>query len=136
MVEVLQVSQGELRIGWVERHRLLASRVDADCLCHLSVFSFVRVDALGGMQVECCFQAKRVQKADEAGWIGEQLSVPGIACPAGSGVAGLGNVPVHIDDTYREGYVPFTEIEHQLSQLILRICPIATPPVAQRPARH
>ena len=69
---------------------------------HLGVQLFVRVDAFGRVQVERGLQALLVERRQEAGRVGEELAVPGVAGPARAGVAGLGDVPVHVDHAHRE----------------------------------
>ena len=136
VVEHLEVRRREGRVGQIVGHRLAARRVDAHSPGHRRVRLLMGMDAICRVQVERGAQALLVQEAQEAGRVGEQLAVPGVAGPAGAGVAGLGDVPLHVDDAHRERDLVRFEVEHQAGQLVLGIGPEAAPPVAQRPAWH
>ncbi len=65
--------------------------------------------------------------------VGEKVRVPGITGPPRRVIAGVGDVPVHIDDTHREGQFALLKLPHETGEFILCIFPIATPPVTQCP---
>ncbi len=131
MVQDLEIAFHEMWIGDVEGDRLFGGRVDAHPFCHAFVLLLVRMDAPGRVQVERRAQSLLVQPLNEAVRIGEELSVPGVAGPAIGGVAGFGDVPVHVDDADRERNLLGAEFLHQGFQIVLGVGPVAAPPVAK-----
>ena len=104
---MLKVGQGKGRIG--DARKPPAALRPGRCPTrrrHLRVFLFVGVDAFGRVQVEGGLQVQScMQKLQECRRVGEELAVPGVAGPAGAGVAGLGEVPVHVDDAHRKRHL-------------------------------
>ncbi len=88
------------------------------------------------MQVERGFEAAFVQGGNETGRVGEEVAVPGVARPATGGIAGVGEVPIHVDNAHGKRHIVGLELVHQAEQFVGGIGPITAPPVAQRPARN
>ena len=66
MMQDLEVGLHEFWIGNVEIDRLLRGGINAQRLRHRGVLLFVRIDAVGGMQIQRGAQALLVQPRDEA----------------------------------------------------------------------
>jgi len=135
VVHDLEVGAGEAWIGDVEGNGLLAGGIDAHALGHLGVTFFMGMDALRRMEIQGGAQTFAMQEAEKPIRVGKERPVPGVTCPAAALVAGLRDVPVHVDDTDRQRYPVRFEVFDQGSQLGFRVGPVAAPPVAQRPAR-
>jgi len=93
------------------------------------------MDALRRMEIQGGAQTFAMQETEKPIRVGKERPVPGVTCPAAALVAGLRDVPVHVDDTDRQRYPVRFEVFDQGSQLGFRVGPVAAPPVAQRPAR-
>ena len=81
-----------------------------------------------------------VDLVQEAFRIADEVLVPGIAGPAQAfavvvaGAAGglrPGLVPVHVDDHHVDGQLPLAELPPEGEELLVRIGPVAAPPVAE-----
>ncbi len=81
-----------------QRDGFYAGGIQPQGACGAGIGFFVWVNALSRMQVEGGRQLLFVQPGKQGGRVGEQVSVPGEAGPATAGVAGLGDVPVHINN--------------------------------------
>jgi hypothetical protein len=101
---------------------------------HGRISRLVRPDAVCRMQIECSLQSQRVQVGEQSMGVGEEIPVPGVTGPSTRGVAGIGDVPVHVDDAYRQGQIMRSKVAHQVKQFVLAIGPVTAPPIAQRPA--
>ena len=135
-MEFLKIGAGEGLDGDVEGNWFLAGGVDAYDLCHVGVLFFVGVNAISRMQVERGFEAAFVQGGNEAGRVGEEVAIPGVASPAASGIAGVGEVPIHIHNAHGQRHIVGLKLIHQPSSSACRVSPETAPPVAQCPARN
>jgi hypothetical protein len=77
-----------------------------------------------------------MQPFDESRGIGEKIIVPRITCPAVNTFAHIDQMPIHVNDTDRQGDFVSAKFSHQTAQLLIAVGPVATPPIAQRPARQ
>ena len=85
------------------------------------------------MQVERGLQVLLLCPLQEALRRGKQASVPGVACPAAT--CRLGIMPVHIYDEHVERNVVVVHLRDEVAQLVVAVCPVARPPVAEGVAR-
>ena len=74
-----------------------------------------------------------VKVFEESGRVGKEVAVPRPACP--SSFAGLGIMPVHVDNHYVERYLIGLEVVNELAEFLVGVEPVARPPVAERVAR-
>ena len=86
------------------------------------------------MQVERGLQVLLLCPLQEALRRGKQASVPGVACPAAT--CRLGIMPVHIYDEHVERNVVVVHLRDEVAQLVVAVCPVARPPVAEGIARR
>jgi hypothetical protein len=134
MVQDFEVSLREGGIGDGEDDRFAGRRIAAEPPGHGRISRLVRPDAVCRMQIECSLQSQRVQVGEQSMGVGEEIPVPGVTGPSTRGVAGIGDVPVHVDDAYRQGQIMRSKVAHQVKQFVLAIGPVTAPPIAQRPA--
>ena len=136
VVQHLEISVGEARVGDVERDRLPGADVKLQPAAHLAVGGLVRADAQRRVKVQRRPQPLLVQPGDEARRIGEEIGIPGVARPPADALAHVDQMPVHVDDADRQRHVVVAELGHQRPQVSVAVGPVAAPPVAQRPARQ
>ena len=136
----LEVGVGPFLFVDMERHALALfgpSVLPGERLVNV----FVGLDARGGVEVERYFQLLVFGPSEEIRGRGEQLLLPGVAGPADAlSVLVLGGVflaqapglvPVHVDDQHVDRNVDRLEFLHQVDELVVRILPVAAPPVAE-----
>ncbi len=98
----IEVTFHEMRVSDIKWDGPFSGRVYIHPLCHRFILLFVRMNTSGRMQVECSAQALFMQPTDEAVGVGKEFAVPGVTGPAIGGIAGFGDMPVHIDDAHRK----------------------------------
>ena len=132
-MQAVQIGPQESLVRRVEIHALLLFRIPAQRPADAFVGFLVGLHAPGGMEVQRYAHSPVVQRPQEAGRVGEQLPVPGVARPAAA-VGHVGQMPVHVDDRHRQGDFFLGELFHQRQIAFLGIAVKTAPPVAQRPA--
>ena len=133
MMQALQIGSQERFIRRIKIHALLFLRVPAQRPTDAFVGFLVGLHAPGGMKIQCHVHSPVVERPQEAGRVGEQLPVPGVACPAAA-IGHVGQMPVHVDDRHRQGDFFLGELFHQRQIAFLGIAVKTAPPVAQRPS--
>ena len=108
-----------LRFLWIHPH----------VLRHFGIPFFVCGHSIGRMQVEGDLQVAFLQMGQQPAIVGEEAFVPRPSRP--SSLAGGGVVPVHVDDQYIQRDIIALEVVHQLAQVVVRVGPVARPPVAE-----
>ena len=107
----------------------MQSRVVAHPFRHGRPFLLPRLYAVGGMEVHGHLQLVVLDPAQESLGVGEEGAVPCVTRPSAS--RGLIVMPVHVDHKHVERNVILMEVVHELTKLVIRIAPIARPPVAE-----
>jgi hypothetical protein len=138
VVHNLEVGAQELRVGDVERDRLVGRRVAPERGSHRLVRVLEPPHPVRRMHVERHAQAAAVQLGQEALGVGEQRPLPAVAGPARPVALGhrFDAVPVHVDHRHRERQALGVEPVEQLEVGVGAVAVIAAPPVAERPARQ
>ena len=110
-------------------------------LCKTLVRLLVRLNTRGRVEVQRGLEILLVTPREEVLGRREELLLPGVACPAHTLIILIllrilstqapGLVPIHIDDEHIERNIQRAHSLDQVAQLIVRILPIATPPISE-----
>ena len=120
-----------LHIFLVASHPLVGLAVVLSVALHeLVVLLLVGTHAVGRVQVHRGLHALLVEVGEELPVVGEDALVPVPAGPAAASFLGVG-VPVHVDDDHVERQVEAMEVADEVAQVLVAVCPIAAPPVAE-----
>ena len=124
----------EFLVGRYPGYGLFRRGVDAHVAGYVGIAVLTASHAVGRMEVEGRADALPVEPPEELRRIGKERAVPRPAGP--SSAVAVGVVPVHVDHQHVERDVVGAEILHQRAQLLVRIGPIAAPPIPEGVARR
>ena len=113
----IQPSTHETLVGATVVDALLFVRVHAHPLGHFGIFLLVRFNAASRMQIQCYLQSFTFHIVEELGRIGEQRTVPRIACPSTSSRVHV--MPVHIYNQHIQRNLIRFELVDQVAQLVV-----------------
>ena len=156
LVQNIEISFGEPRIGNIKFDGLLALGVQSDRACHFRILILERTDALRRVKVDRDLEVHLLQLTQHGFVVRKQLCVPAVARPAqtahdvadrlaggtaepevlsGKPVADVDPVPVHVDRRDGQRNLCVAKARHQIEVFLLRVRLVAAPPVAETPAR-
>ena len=105
-------------------------RINSHILCQFRIFFFIRSHSIRRVQVEGYFHVILFEVSEESFRIRKQVPVPGPTSPTAFSLFRI--MPVHIYYQYIQRNLIRMEIINQITEFLIRVQPIARPPVTER----
>ena len=133
MMQFFQIHFHEMWICRIKLYRDLTFRIDSHLFSHTRIQLLVCTDSIGRMHIQCNLHIVLMQPGHKSFWIREEVFVPGISCPAASvfRIYIVNNMPVHINNSYRERQFFVFKTFYQFFIFILCVTMITAPPVTK-----
>ena len=124
----------ELLVGVDPLDAVLSCRVLSETLSKRGIALLPVVEALCWMQVDGNLETLVLHLGHEHLRIREYALVPCPSCPAAT--ARIGVMPVHVHHEHVKRNIVRSHLIHEGAELLVRICPVARPPVAECETRR
>ena len=131
MVQIRKISLPESTVPQVKRNPLPAGSVLAQGQGHPLIHFFMRLHALGRMQIQGHLEPAVMQSLQKGFGLGKQLPVPGVASPALSPILRLGHMPVHVQHRNAQGDSVTLKPVHQSQVFPVPVGVEPAPPIPQ-----
>ena len=139
MMDFVEIYINKFRIRNVKIDRLFFFCIHSHSFCYFRIAVLIRTNSVCRMDVQCCLHAACMEFSKKTLRIREEFFIPAIAGPAAAvfRIHIVYTVPVHIDNSNREGNVLFIKVFHQFHIGCFTVTPVTAPPVSKRkPRKH